>query len=410
MNTKSILVAALLAVVLVIAGFFANRSTESAGAAPEIAGETMLPELYDQMNDVAKIAVRTTDGELNFERQGDDWVFVERDGYPIQPDNIRAALIAMAELKLVEAKTNSAAKFEQLGVQPVGGAPAAEYQSKEITLQNAAGETLAALLIGKPRSGGSGRTFYARQPSSSQSWLVEGKQPSLPNTGDEWLDKKVVEINRTDVKAARITHADGEVLMVSKASADANFKPHDIPEGRELTYDAVAGAVAGALQFVNFEDVEKAETFEAPGEPESVTEVWTNDGMRVTVELWEKDGAPYARFAAAYDLDGAPKQVALGPLPAEELGEGEAKVEVTPRPRAEVEAEAQALNARVSSWVYKLPTYTKSNLTKRMDALLKPLPEPEAEEMAPAADDDSPIDIDSLGGPAPGAGDDSSED
>ena len=68
MNSKSILVAAVLAVALVIAGFFANRSAESAGAAPETAGEAMLPELYDQLNDVAKITVRTTDGELNFEQ------------------------------------------------------------------------------------------------------------------------------------------------------------------------------------------------------------------------------------------------------------------------------------------------------------------------------------------------------
>ena len=410
MNSKSILLAAVLAVALVIAGFFANRSAESAGAAPETAGEAMLPELYDQLNDVAKITVRTTEGELNFEQQGDDWVFVERDGYPIQPDNVRAALIAMAELKLVEAKTTNASKFEQLGVQPVGGAPTAEHQSKEITLQSAGGETLAALLIGKPRSGGSGRTFYARQSSSSQSWLVEGKQPSLPNTGDEWLDKEVVEINRTDVMAARITHADGEVLTVSKATPDANFKPHEIPEGRELSYDAVAGTVAGAMQFVNFDDVEKAEAFEEPGAPDSVTEVWTNDGMRVTVELWEKDGAPFARFAAAYDLDGAPKQTPLGPVPADgELAPGEARVEIPPRPREVVEAEVEALNARVSNWVYKLPTYTKSNLAKRLDSLLKPLPEPVEEEAGPSPDDDSPIDIDSLGGAPPVAGDDSSD-
>ena len=410
MSTKSILVAAALAVALVLAGIFADRSSESASAAPETAGEAMLPGLYDRMNDVAAITVRTSDSELNFELQGEEWVFVERDGYPIQQDNLRAALVALAELELVEAKTSNASKFEQLGVQPVGGAPDAEHQSKEIELKDASGETVAALIVGKVRGGGSGRTFYARQPSSTQSWLVEGKQPSLPNTGDEWLDKKVVEINRTEVKAARITHADGEVLTISKGSSDANFKPHDVPEGRELTYDAVAGTVAGALQFVNFDDVLQAESFEAPGYPIAVTEVWTNDGMRVTAELWELAGAPYARFAAAYDLEGTPEQVALGPLPAEdEPEEGEGKVEVTPRPRAEVEAEVAELNARLEGWVYKLPVYTKSNLTKRMEGLLKPLPEPEPEEPETPADD-SPIDIDSLGGPPPGEGGDGSDD
>ena len=75
----------------------------------------------------------------------------------------------------------------------------------------------------------------------------------------------------------------------------------------------------------------------------------------------------------------------------------------------ETEFDHAALNARLEGWVYKLPVYTRTNLTKRMEGLLKPLPEPEPEEPETAPADETPIDIDSLGGPPPG-GDDGSDD
>lgn len=401
MSTRTILLAAIAAALLMVAGYVASDRSASRSAPPEVTGSELFPGLYDRMNEVRSVQVRGTDSDMSFELRGDAWVSVDRDGYPIQDDNLRALLVGLAELELVEAKTRNAANFDQLGVQPVGGSPEAESQSSEVTLLDGEGGTVAALIVGKPRSGGRGNTFYARRPAEDQAWLVEGKRPALPTTPDAWLDKQVVRIDRNDVAAARIQHADGEVLTISKETPDANFKPHELPEGRELSYDSVAGTVAGALQFVNFEDVIAAPDFEAPGDPEAVTSLWTRDGLRVTVELWDLDGKPHARLAAAYDLEGTPELAVAGPLPApDELEEGEARAEATPRPREEVEAEAADLNARFERWVYVLPTYTRTNLTKRIDSLLKPLPEPE-EEALPTDEDAGPLDIDLLGGSPP---------
>ena len=402
MSTKSILVAAVLAVVLVVVGYLAGDRSDARSAPPEEAGSELFPGLYDRMNDVRRVEVRGTESEAVFELRDDAWVSLDKGGYPIQDDNLRALLVGLAELEIIEAKTTNPASFDRLGVQPVGGAPEAEDQSVEVRVLDGAGEEVAALIVGKTRSGGRGNTFSARRPAEDRAWLVEGKRPALPTAPDTWLDKQVVKIERTEVAAARIEHADGEVLTISKESPEANFKPHELPEGRELSYDSVAGSVAGALQYVNFDDVIAAADFEAPGDPLAVTSLWTVDGMRVTVELWDIEGKPHARLAAAYDLEGTPEQAAVGPRPApEELEEGEAVAAPTPRPRDEVEAEVAALNARLERWVYVLPTYTRTNLTKRIDNLLKPLPEPEEEAGAPDAGGD--LDIDLLGGAAPAA-------
>lgn len=392
MNTKQILVAAVLAVLLVCAGLFATRDTNASAANASGAGELFLPGLLDSINSVSELAIKTTAGEFHVKSQDGTWVLAEKDGYPVQIDNVRSTLLALAELKTVEEKTDLPKNHVLLGVQSVGADPGAETQSKQVDLLDASGGTLASIILGKTRSGGQGNTFYVRRPSEMTSWLVEGKLPTLPDDGEAWLDKQVIEIQRDDVRAVQTTHADGEVLTISKHDSDTDFTVHNLPADRELTYDAVAGGIAGALQYVNFEDVMKADSFEAPDAPVAVTSFWTRDGMRLAVQVWEKDGQTFAAFAASYDPGGTP-ELEVGPMP--EPAEGEAIADAAPRAQAEVEAEAADINARLAPWVFQLPSYSQANLTKRMDGLLKPLPEPE--ETTPEIDPDAPIDIDSLG-------------
>jgi hypothetical protein len=397
MNTKAILIAAVLTVVLIIVGLFQSGDEGSRAATPE-ADTAFFPGLYDHINDVTAMQVATTEGEFNVRRTGDAWTLDEKSGYHVQVDQVRQSLIALAEMETVEQKTDNPARYVELGVQPVGEAPDAETQSKSITLMNDEGETVAAVLVGKTRGGGRGGTFYVRRPSEAASWLVKGQLPPLPADAAEWLDKKIIEVKRDEVRAARVSHADGEVITISKEDSDTNFTLHELPADRELAYTSAPDSIAGALQYMNFEEVERRESFEAPEEVSAVTNLWTKDGMRVTVQLWDKDEVPYASFEATYDLDGVPS-LELAPMPPTAEDEG-AEAAAVPRPREEVEAEIVALNTRLSPWVFKLPAYSKTNLTKRVDGMLKPLPTPEETTLDEegAADPEAPIDIDSLGG------------
>lgn len=405
MNTKSILIAGVLAVVLVIAGLLATKDGSSEAADVTEDG-AFLAGFYDRINDVALLEIATTDATFNVRRDGERWTLDERFGYPVQVDQVRSALIALADMETVEEKTGDPARYADLGVQPVGGDPTADHQSRSVTLMDEAGAELASVIVGKTRSGGRGGTFYVRRPAETASWLVKGKLPALPDSGDAWLDKKILELKRDEVKAARIAHQDGERVTISKEEGETDFSLHEMPSDRELAYASAPGSIAGALQYLNFEDVERAEGFEAPGEALSVSNYWSRDGLKITVELWDKEETPYARFQAAYDPDSSPT-LALGPMPSpEEPSEGEEDAEApatyTPRPADEVRAEAEALNARLEPWIFKLPAYTKTNLTKRVEGMLEPLPEPEetAEEPAGEAplEPGATIDIDSLGG------------
>lgn len=406
MNAKTLIGAAVLAAILILIGLLAYNSG-SPETQVEEKGSALFPELIEKINDVASLELTTSEGLFTLERGDPSWTLVDRGGYPVQMDKVRPALIALAELEKLEQKTSNPASYTRLGVQAVNSDLAAEFQSKQLTLKDAAGTVIASLIVGKPREGTRGENFFCRRAADPESWLVTGTLPPLPEKADEWLDKKVLEIQRNDVRAARITHTDGEVVTISKKDSETDYTLHELPADRELKYGSAANVLAGSMQYLNFEDVLQAAEFTAPEEPLSIASLWTKDGMRVTVEVWQKEEKHYAAFSAAYDPTGAPT-LDVGPAPPpEELVEGEpileggetepiVEAEATPRPAEVVQPEVEALNARLTPWVYVIPEYSKNNFAKRMEELLKPLPEEE-----PVEEGAGEPSIDNLGGDPP---------
>ena len=141
------------------------------------------------------------------------------------------------------------------------------------------------------------------------------------------------------VREIVVTHPDGELVRASKTTADeANFTVQGIPEGRSLLYDSVANVIAGVLQSLTLEDVEPAtETTIA----QTVTELITFDGLRLTVTSLERDDTTWISIAAASEPD------------------------------SEQAEEAQTLNDRLNGWRYRIPSYKYEQLTRRMDDLLQ---------------------------------------
>ena len=98
MNSKALLFAAVLAIVLVLVGLLAKDSGNGAAQASD--QDTLIfPDLMEAINEVSALTVSSIEGEFNLRREGDKWILVERDGYPVQMDNVRSTLIGLAELK-----------------------------------------------------------------------------------------------------------------------------------------------------------------------------------------------------------------------------------------------------------------------------------------------------------------------
>ncbi len=193
------------------------------------------------------------------------------------------------------------------------------------------------------------------------------RNPDVPRAAAQWVDSVIIDVRGERVREVTITHADGEVVRISKASAElANFDVAGVPNGRELSYPGVANVVGNALRELNLEDVEPAA--EAPAEQPTIVEYRTFDGLVVRVTGIERDDESWIALEASVD---AAQAAAAAPRLPKARGTGRRRCRA---PAADPSAEAARINAKVGGWRYKIAGFQYDQMTRRMADLLKPPP------------------------------------
>src|SRR5580700_11433750 len=97
----------LLAAALALAVFAAGevwRGDREVSAPPP--GERALPGLADKLATLDFMRLRRGDVTVNFRQSEHGWVVVEKGGYPADQTRLRQLLLQLAELQLVEPKTD----------------------------------------------------------------------------------------------------------------------------------------------------------------------------------------------------------------------------------------------------------------------------------------------------------------
>ena len=175
-----------------------------------------------------------------------------------------------------------------------------------------------------------------------------------------------------------------------------------MPPDRELQYASVANVMGNVLSNLNLQDVEPRT---GTDEPVTVTEFLTFDGLAITAESLEREDEPWVAFRAEYrppaeepeadEAEDEPAQEsdaanvgdeveveAEGELEADadgaDVAAGEAETEDADG--TDVAAEALALDQRLSPWRYRIASYQFDQMTRRLDDLLRDLPEETADE------------------------------
>jgi len=397
MNDKTLTKLGLTALVLLGIGLAARDSQgpEKTKISEEAA---LFPALADELNDVAAISVAHSQGAWSVSRTEEGWGLDSKGGYPVRVEEVRKLLITLSDAEKIEAKTKVASSYPRLGVEGPGKE---DSESKLLTLTDANGEAIAAVIVGNRRAGAGDPSYYVRAADSEQSWLVSGDL-TLSEDSDSWLDKKILELTRERIRAVETLHPDMEEVFVARPTKDVEqFEVHNIPEGSELKYEAVAAGMGSALQYLNFVDVQPLTDFEAPEETPVETTFWTFDGLRVDVSIYTVEEKPYATFAVSPGGDGPERLATTGPPAPAEVGPepadaAEAPEEEPGRTDEEIAAEVDELNTQVSGWVFELAPYNKTNLAKHMEDLIQPIV---VEEEAPAID--APLIQDTTNTPEP---------
>ena len=314
-------------------------STQSDTISLTAGTEPAFPKLAKAVNDVAKIEIKNAKGSFSITRDGDNWGMDQKEGYRVEFEKVKSAIVNLSQFKLIERKTSDPDRYGRLEVDTPNSP---ESKGRDITLKDAEGNLLAAAVIGKLNpnlfgSGGAGT--YIRREGDEASWLARG-QVELGEEPNNWMVRQIVNYGQEKIKRTVIIHPDGKQFAIFKASEkDKNFVLENIPQGRKMKNPDEANPLGGVMWRMMFDDVKKAEKQEWPDKPWiAYYTAW--DGFTVKIETAKIGEDYWGRFSATID---------------------DAVTDVAKRKAAE--QTVKEINERTAGWSYMLTAGDSEKLT-----------------------------------------------
>jgi hypothetical protein len=290
-------------------------------------------------NAVAQIRVTSRAGTFHVVRgQGGGWTVREKAGFPADEGQVRSTVLGVVSLQGVERKTANPEWHSQLGLQ----APEKGGDGTTITLLDAAGKALAAVVVGKGAdvADAMGRgAVYVRKVGEDQTWLARGYLTAKPALAD-WLSKDITSVGRERIQSVEVTPPTGPAYVASRARKEVpDFAIANMPGGRSLAFESATEAPASALVGFQFEDAQPVANFDF-SQPVAQHVTKTFDGLAVTVRIIDKGGAKWATVSAQATATAA-------------------------------QAEAAGINARARNWAFKLPAEKFNVFAAPLESMLQ---------------------------------------
>ncbi len=339
--------AGLTAAAVVAAGVAVSTQTEitslTAGTDPAF------PKLSENVNNVAKIEIRNANSEFSMTLTGDNWGLDQKDGYRVEFQKVKAAIVNLSNFKLIEKKTADATRYERLELNDPSDEKA---KSRKIVLKDEKGTVLADVVIGKLNPnlfGTGGAGTYIRRADEKDTWLARG-QVDLGEEPNNWMARQIVNYGQEKIRRVVVASPEGAEIILAKADVKApNFTIENLPEGRSIKNKDEADPLAGVMWRMMFDDVQKAEKQEWPAKPwVAHYTVW--DGYTVRIETAKFGDDFWGRFSAEVDPS------------------------VTDaKKKAAAEKSVAEINQRTKGWTYMLTAGDSEKLVSKMsDYLAKP--------------------------------------
>ena len=353
---------ALITLVVVAAAFFAQ---ERNAPETEIRTTPVFTDLLDRVNDVSRIEIKSKTEQTVLVERGAGWEVENHGHFPALFEKVKGAVVALAELQVVERKTANKALYAKLGVEDPAGEAAA---SKLVTLLDRDGQALASLIIGNPSTGKTAGT-YVRLPDEAQALLVKGSL-DVPANPMEWLVKDVAHIPSERIREVVIQKPGQALVRVYKNDPkDADYTLDALPKGHKVKSQLTVNSLATPLEYLRFDDVTPRADLKLPADP-TVTTLRTFDGLVAIVKSAIVKDKTWAKVEFSFDFEAAKKAAVNTGNPASGDGKAGANTESKAKPPApSVAEEVKALSEKTAHWAYVLPSHKGELLTTTAAAL-----------------------------------------
>lgn len=326
---------------------------------------TLFPELGKQINNVSRIVIRGNNKTVELKQQDKNWVIASSDNYPALFNKVRETVLNMANLAIVDKKTDNPDLYSRLGVE---GPDVKDTTSLLITLYDRKNQASASLIVGNPRQSSSSKPgLYVRKPDEKTALLVEG---TLKISADpiDWFQKELFDIPQDRVKNIKIHFADGsdyETYKENPAQADFQIRGKSEEDiNNKSATRVILNRLANGLQEMRADGVVAANKFTFPDDT-ILTTVTTFDGLVINAKLANVDNKTFANFTFDTNPELVAKITKAGKNETTDLDTGAQKKKV------DMNELAQSMNNGLSKWVYQIPDYKYEALTTSPDTIRK---------------------------------------
>ena len=335
-------------------------------------GAKLLPNL--KVADVAQLELRDAKARVTLVRKEKQWVVMERKGYPADFKSISDLIIKLADLKVVQADTVSAALLPRVDlVEPGKG----EGAGTQVELKDASGKTLANVVLGKKiLKKDPGNPLPSAQngvPAGRYVRVLEGKDHvvvvSDPLSIAEaqpghWLDKDFFKADR--IKTLSVN---GEPGMQWKITRDLEWGQWKFAgSAGDLDASAAVGAV-NALGNVTFSDVAIEPQPQDGAAPVAIT-AETFDQLTYTLRAVKRKGSN--EYLVTVNVSGEP--------PSARPAEKDEKAEEKARRDKDFVESRKRLESRIArekglaQWTYVVEAKQIEPVLRRRDQLVASKP------------------------------------
>ena len=340
MQQRGLIVLAVATLVFVVMAAV-TIATGDRGISRAAPGERAFPALAAEFGDVTSVGLKRGSLGLTFVRDGDDWLVAEKSNYPAAAGKVRQVVLAMADMTLVEPKTQKAEFYPRLELEDPGSG-----KSSLVTIKGKEGAPLAEMIVGKrrfDRLGAGNDGIYVRKPGDAQVWLARGSL-EFSDQVSSWLDRRILDIPEKRIAKVTLTQPDGTKLVITRAKPEDKFTVEDAPADAKFKSETATSEPAMALETLDLDDVKPAAEMPITDKEAITASFVTFDGLTVEARLLDRDDMHWVALTAA--------------------GSGTA------------ETEAKQIADKVSRWAYAIPLYKANQIKTKLSDLLEPPKKP----------------------------------
>ncbi|HAL45729.1 MAG: hypothetical protein A2Y12_04165 [Planctomycetes bacterium GWF2_42_9] len=300
---------------------------------------------------VHKIVVKQGGNTVTLERGDEGFTIAEKDGYPAAMKVVNNLFTSCSDIKTVELYTQDEKNYKDLGVTEADSQGMIEFFGAD-------GNSITGFILGKETETGKGTLSYGRLINDKKVYILTDV-PWIQGTAVEYTNQDLIYVKKENVDWVTVAGPNDSYSLVSDANGEI-VTLKEVAAGKKQKDDECK-QVLGALSTLRFDDVMGADKAKDLVFDHKFNLQMKNSTL-FNLELAKKGSDTYMKCKVEFtDKKAVTKE------------EGVESQEALKKKEAKLLAKENALKlaATTEGWVYKLPSYMGTNLTKPLSELVE---------------------------------------